>query len=197
MAEPLPIIAPVTAPRVTVIEYPRSHSKLLQWLIDVATRGDVWQRGRMVGLTPGAALDAVRGGLIRLQEVEKARNAERRTYLLNRWGTTLVSLDEAQPAEGDVIVCERKDGQREQCIVDQGVAWVWRMGTRGTKFCNVSTLTRWRECEEPEKPVETHTSVGEVKAALERGRLLSGNGAGLANRPTAPVSRIADKPPVA
>lgn len=176
---------PQPAPTLNLADLPRDPTKLRQWLVDVAHRQELYQAGRMQPIDDRTTVKVLLEGLKFLLKCEQAREVERRTYLLKRFGTVMLPLDASQPAEGDIIIAERRDGQLEQCIVNGGVAYIWRVGTRGVKFASVTTIVRWRPCDVPVKPVETATPAGEVKAALERGRQLAGDGSGLAVLPGA------------
>lgn len=182
MNEQVKVVEPVTTNVIELKDLPTSSSKLRQWLVDVAARQDIYQDGRMRKLTDRETVVVLREGFKLLNKIETAREAERQTYLLNRFGTVLVPLDAAQPAEGDIIIAERK-GERAQCVVEGGNAWFWKNGLKGAKFCAVVKMDRWRKCDVPDRPANPQTVAGQVSEALERGKAIVGNGAGLAARP--------------
>lgn len=188
-AKPVAVVAP-RPQTIALTDLPAQPAKLRQWLVDVATRQELYKNGRMQPLDEKTTVAILKAGLEFLVKREAAREAEQRMYLLKRFGAVLVPLDAAQPAEGDVIICERKDGERQQCVVQGGVAWTWRMGTKGLKFSNVSTLTKWRPCDLPDKPVEMETAASAVESALQKGRELAGNGAGLRVQPGAGMETV-------
>lgn len=155
------------------LELPSDPQLALRHLISVGTGRELYNKveQRMDKLTPAQIIQILMEGLKHVDKRLTELDREKEAYLTKRFGAALRKLDADQPTNEQIIIAEF-NGERQQVIIKDAVAYKWKHGITKEKFCAVTQVSAWRPCVFTDKPVQQSSPKNDVLAALERGRAL-------------------------